>query len=68
MDDATAEIANRAAASRVLQELSVAEDWREVVACADRFNVAIADLPERTREELIECFRDVAAEHNRRKR
>jgi len=57
--DAATEIVNR-----VLAELSVAKDWREVVACANRFNIAIADLPALARERLIERFRDVARERN----
>jgi hypothetical protein len=66
--DAAAEIANRAEANRLLQELGVALDWRDVVDCADRFNATIADLPALTREQLIERFRDVAAERNSRRR
>jgi hypothetical protein len=66
--DTAAEIANRAEANRLLQELGVAQDWRDVVDCADRFNAAIADLPSLTREQLIERFCDVAAERNCRRR
>ena len=68
MDAATEFVTQLVEANRALAELAVAADWRDIVDCANRFNIAIADLPALTREFLIERFRDVAAERDRRKR
>jgi len=68
MDAATEFVTQLEDAKRALAELAVAEDWRDIVDCARRFNTAIVDLPALAREQLIERFCDVAAEHNRRRR
>jgi len=52
---------------RLLQELSVAHDWRDLLDCTDRFNNVIAKLTPRARERAIEQFTDIARERNCRR-
>jgi hypothetical protein len=47
---------------KVLKEVTVAEDVREVINIAKNFATAIAKLPTRRRDQLVANFNDLLAE------
>jgi excisionase family DNA binding protein len=54
------------ASTELVEQVAVAEDWHEVLEIASRFVKAIATLPARKREQLVERFNDLVAEQNSR--
>jgi hypothetical protein len=50
---------------RVLEQVTVAEDVRDVIDIAKSFAKAIAKLPARKRDDLVERFNSLVAERER---
>jgi hypothetical protein len=48
--------------AELLEQVPVGDDWRDVIDIAKNFAKAIARLPARKREQLVERFNDLVAE------